>query len=147
MASLGGVEINGMTIIGRGCRICVEKDADIVFGERFTANADTTIICHKRIKFGADCLLSWDVQVMDSDWHKITPMDNREKIMNPDREISFGDHVWVGCRSNILKGSKIPNNSIIASGSIVTGSLEKENAIYGGQGNGFRLLKECITWE
>ncbi len=114
----GRVEVTNHATIGRGCRICVEQEANLLFGSRFTANADTTIICCKRITFGADCLLSWDVQVMDSDLQKISPLNDLKIVLNPDREILFGDHVWVGCRCNILKGSVIPNGCTIASGTI-----------------------------
>ena len=83
---------------------------------------------------------------MDSDWHKIISTNGSGKILNEDREIIFGNHVWIGCRCNILKGSIIPRGSIIASGSIISSKLSQEYAIYGGQGATVRIIRENTTW-
>lgn len=103
--------------------------------------AKSTIVCRKKITLSDDCLISWDVLIMDTDFHKI--YDNSQCRVNDDCEIIIGKHCWIGCRSLVLKGSTIPNNSIIAAGSIVTTHEENENTIYSSFG---RIIKENAIW-
>ena len=140
----GQIVFNGGANLGRGSRICVEEGATLCLGDRFSITGDTTILCHKSIVFGEDCLLSWDVLVMDTDWHRIS--DSQGMTFNPDKAVSFGDHVWIGCRSTVLKGAKIPSGCVIAAGSIVAKPLPKTNTIYGGCGKDICSLRENIIW-
>jgi len=81
---------------------------------------------------------------MDTDFHCIESNDNPGKTINEDRAILIGDRVWIGCRTTILKGTEIAADSIIAAGSIIAGRLDKNNAIYAGQGKDVRSIKENI---
>lgn len=137
----GTVRLGGSKIsIGGGSRFCVSGLCYL--GDHFMISGRSTVICHHNIQFGNKALLSWDILVMDTDYHKI--LDLSGQIINQDKSIIIGDKVWVGCRSTILKGSVIPHNSIIAAGSIISGKLEKENSIYTSDK---RLLKDNIYWE
>lgn len=140
----GEVIFKSTANFGRGCSVCVGTRGELVLGDKFSITGDTTILCKKQIVFGDDCLFSWDIMVMDTDWHYIT--DDNGDVINPDSSIIFGNHVWVGCRSMILKGSHIPSGSVIAAGSLISGKLLKENTVYGGQGKGVVPLKENIIW-
>ena len=42
------------------------------------------------------------------------------------------DHVWIGAKSTILKGTKIVDGSVIGAGSLCTGLLSDEKSIYAG---------------
>jgi acetyltransferase-like isoleucine patch superfamily enzyme len=137
----GTVIFKGRATIGHGSKICV-MSGTLILGNNFTITAESAIVTANNIEFGNDCLLSWEILVMDTDFHKIK--DKSEKILNPPTPIIIGNKVWIGCRCLILKGAVIPNNSVIGANSIVNKHLEKENAVYGGQT--VRLLKEEITW-
>ena len=50
----------------------------------------------KSINFGDDNLLSWDILMMDTDFHKIISSDGEER--NKPSAIDVGNHVWIGCR-------------------------------------------------
>lgn len=140
----GKIVIKGLTYIGRGTRICVMQEGKLILGDNFRVTGDTTFVCKKSIKFGNQCLLSWDIQIMDTDFHKIVTLGDETKVINADCPIVFGDGVWVGCRSTILKGSEIPNDSVIAAGTVVSGRLPKANTIYGGLGKDLKILKENV---
>ncbi|MBC6720505.1 hypothetical protein [Treponema sp. Marseille-Q4130] len=79
---------------------------------------------------------------MDTDFHKIMENGN---VVNDDKPVYIGSHVWIGCRNTILKGSYIPKDVIIAANSTVAKKLKKSNCIYGG--TPVRLLKENVEWE
>lgn len=138
----GKITFLGTADIGHGSKICVMDEGEIVFGNNFVISAESTIVSAKKIVFGNDCLLSWDILIMDTDWHKI--YDQEQKHINPDREIIIGNHVWIGCRSTVLKGAQIPQGSVIAANSLVTKNLTGVNNIFGG--NPLRVIKDKIAW-
>ena len=137
--------IKGRATIGRGCRFCIEPGGKVTLGNLFLITGDATVLCRKEITFGEDCMLSWDVLVMDSDWHDIKDRDG--KVLNEDAPVSFEDHVWVGCRSTILKGAVIPSGCVIAAGTLITRHLDEPNAVYAECGKNVAPVKRQIHWE
>lgn len=133
---LDGYKIN----IGRGSKFCVSGIC--ILGDHLSVTGRSTIICRKKMQFGKNNLISWDVLLMDTDFHKI--LDHSKKVINKDKQISIGDNVWIGCRATLLKGSNIPANSIIAAGAVISGKLAKEGCIYTSEK---RILKEIGSWE
>jgi len=126
----GDVVFKGNYLLGNGFKICVLVGGGrLVFGDKFTMTAESQIVAAKEISFGSDCLLSWNILIMDTDFHKI--YDSNGCRTNFDKPVKIGDHVWIGCRSMILKGSCIPTGAVIAAGSKVAGKLKDSNCIYG----------------
>ena len=78
---------------------------------------------------------------MDTDWHQVLSSKNKANHA----PINIGNHVWVGCRCTILKGVDIPDNSIIAAGSIVTKRFLNTNSLIAG--NDARLVAMDIDWQ
>jgi len=143
----GTIEFKGKASIGHGSKICIMSNGSngggyLLIGHNFSISAESQIVCAKKIIFGDNCLLSWNILIMDTDFHKIIDRNNNQ--LNPNKEIIIGDKVWIGCRSTILKGSQIPNGNIIASGSVVTKSIHQQSSIIGG--NPIAILKENINW-
>lgn len=79
---------------------------------------------------------------MDTDFHEI--IDGKGQRINDDKEIFLGQRVWVGCRSTILKGVRLANNTIVAAGTVVHKSNEIPNQVIGG--GMVRSLKKDVTW-
>jgi acetyltransferase-like isoleucine patch superfamily enzyme len=139
----GKVVFKGKALIGYGGSIAVGENGELIFGTNFILTARSSIVAFNKVTFGDDCLLSWDVLIMDTDFHSIRTSIG--KVLNVPKEIQIGNHVWVGCRSLILKGVTIPDNCIIGANSHLHKSLEKENGIY--VGNPIKLVSEDITWD
>ena len=137
----GNIYLDGHVTIGHGGRI--SNSGNIYFGKNFILNANSTIACQNEIRFGADNLVSWDCLIMDTDFHKIMPI-SRDTVLNAPKRISIGNHVWIGCRTTILKGSSVKDNSVIAAGSIITSDFDENNIIIGGVN---RVLNKNITWD
>jgi acetyltransferase-like isoleucine patch superfamily enzyme len=139
----GEIVFNGKTQIGHGSKINAEQNAYLSIGNNFQITAETSIVCHKKISIGNDCLFSWDVLIMDTDIHRIK--NGQGLIINEPKEVIIGNCVWLGCRTLILKGVKMADGNIITANSVITQSIEKENCIIGA--NPQRILNENITWE
>lgn len=116
----GGVlEFEGSAHIGKGSKIYVCKNGRLLLGDNFAISASSTILCYKHISFGSDIQFSWDCLVMDSDTHFIFGKDG--EVVNVNKDIIFGNHIWIGCRCMILKGSIIPDDCVIGGGTIIMG--------------------------
>ena len=95
-----------------------------------------------KIEIGEDCMLSYDIEIRNTDSHKIYDKDTNKRI-NEGKSVNIGNHVWLGMRAVILKGVNIGNNSIVAGGSIVTKDV-KANTIV--SGSPARQIKENVYW-
>jgi len=95
-----------------------------------------------KIEIGENCMLSYDIEIRNTDSHKIYDKNTNERI-NEGSSINIGNHVWLGMRAVILKGVNIGHNSIVAAGSIVTKDV-KANTIV--SGNPAKQIKENVYW-
>lgn len=116
---------------------------EILFGNNFSANQNFFCASNTRISFGDNVLLGWNVHIRDGDGHKIFN-ENRE-IINGNRTISIGSHVWLASYVSILKGAKISDDSIVGFGSIVTKSFSETNVVIGG--TPAVVVKRNINWK
>lgn len=139
----GGVLFEGSCFIGHGSKISVAEGAILSFGNNFTCTAETSIAAVKSISFGSGCMLSWDILVMDTDWHTITDYNNN--VINAPKSIVIGNNVWIGCRSIIMKGVNIAAGTVVAAGSIITKDVLEQNCIIGK--NPIQVIKRNVLWE
>lgn len=126
--------------IGGGCQICNSGKMEI--GNNVSFTGECHIICKKHIAIGSNSMISWNTQIMDTDSHFIYEDNN---IINADDEIIIGNKVWISSNTNILKGTVIGNNNIVASGSIITNKFYENNCILTGMP--IKVLKRNIKWE
>lgn len=137
----GTVVFNGTASIGHGCKISVGKDATLIIGDSFKITAESSIVCHKEITFGRNVLISWENLFMDTDFHYV---EQNTAIINPPEKIVVGNHVWIGCRCTILKGSVLPDNCIVGAGSFINKHIKGEHVIIGG--SPAKVLKTDVDW-
>ncbi|MBS1913527.1 MAG: acyltransferase [Bacteroidetes bacterium] len=138
----GSVVFKGRCGMGHGTKLSVHTGAVLTVGSDVNVTAETAIISHCAITIGAGSLLSWDIQIMDTDFHPIH--DANGALLNPDTPVVIGEHVWVGCRSLILKGAVIPDGCVVAAGSLISRALSTPNAVIGGQPGA--TMREGIEW-
>lgn len=115
----GKIEFNGKLSFFRGSYIIVARGAELVFGmgDYPSCGANIRIICFKRIVI-EDAHITWDCQIMDSSFHYIETVDDGT-VQPLTRPVHIGKHVWIGNRTTITAGAIIPNETIIASHSLV----------------------------
>lgn len=98
-----------------------------------------TLICCKTqlaviegcaIRIGENCLFSSEIVARTGDSHSI--IDQNGKRINNSQNIELGNHVWVGNKVSILKGTTIADDTIIGTGSIVTKSFTEGHCAIAG---------------
>ena len=140
----GTFVVHGQIVFGRGCGIRIGKEATLEIGQNTCLTGHTDIACFKQITIGGDCLISWDVLIMDTDFHHIK--DNNGKYLNEPKPIVIGDHVWIGCRCTVLKGTAIQSDNVIAAGTLVTRDIKDTKSVIGCVGGKLALIKEEVSW-
>lgn len=130
----------------RGGNIWIEDaDCSLIIGENSTFEDVHLALTepHSQLRIGRDCMFAYDIDVRTGDSHSIISQESNERI-NYAKNVFIGDHVWVCAHSILLKGSSIPSNSVVATGSVVTRRYVKNGIVIGG--NPSCQLKEGITW-
>ena len=140
---------NNILYIGDNCVvnntsiILDNEGAEIRIGNKTSiAKAQIVSLEPYNIEIGEDCMLSYDIEIRNTDSHKIYDKNTNQRI-NEGKSINIGNHVWLGMRAIILKGVTIEDNSIVAGGSIVTKDV-KVNTIV--SGNPAKQIKENVYW-
>jgi acetyltransferase-like isoleucine patch superfamily enzyme len=96
-----------------GVRLEVGPRGRLEIGNGTYLNRNTLVHASKLVQIGADCQVSWDVIIMDTDMHPVAGGASREPVY-------IEDGVWIGCRAIVLKGVRIGRGAIIAAGTVVT---------------------------
>lgn len=116
------VEIGTKCIIGHGCYLSAkENNINLIIGN--------------------DCMLSRNINILTSDGH---PILQKQVRINPAKNITLGNHVWLADNVTILKGISIGDNSVVGIHSLVTKSIP-ENSI--AVGIPAKIIKKDINWK
>jgi len=114
------------------------KQAVLEIGDYTSIGDRTQIHCGESIKIGHNVLISWDVNILDHDYH--APGGGRAVP----RPIVIEDEVWIGVRCLILKGVKIGKGAIIGAGAVVTKNVPPYTFV---AGNPARPIKKLPSWK
>lgn len=128
---------NNSIIIGDNCKLkgtqlmCIGDDNKIIIGGETTIYGEFWGKVHLHtmeattIVLGKDCMLSGNIVLRTTDGHAI--IDKNGRRLNLPKDIIIGNHVWIGMNAMILKGSSIPDNSIVGANSVVTKIFQKKD--------------------
>lgn len=138
-----GADVNWteLTVIANDSEILVGRGV-FINGKESLQNLLLTRGEPSCITISDDCVVSYGVEARTSDSHKI--YDSEGSRINPEANILIGKHVWIGARTTILKGCAIGENSIIATGSIVTNDVPPTVIAAGAP---CRPIRSNIRWE
>ena len=79
---------------------------------------------------------------MTGDSHAI--YNSSGERINTAKDVFIGEHVWIGYRATLLKGTRIADGSIIGTGSIANKTFMQQNCVI--VGNPAKVVKENIIW-
>lgn len=113
---------------GNACRI--EIGDNVVFNALPQARNSLRVRGNTSIAVGDGCLLSDSIEINTTDYHFI--FDQSGQIVNPNKSIRIGKHVWIGRGSTICKGVEIGDESVVGTRSVVTKSFSESNVIIAG---------------
>lgn len=115
-------------LIGKGTLIVSEiPTAHLRIGDNVQINRSCHIDHTGSLEIGEGTLISEEVAIY-SHSHGRDPRSPARPIGK-----TIGKNCWIGARSIILENAKvIPNNTLIAAGSVVTKSFEEEGVILAG---------------
>lgn len=139
MRSGSKLVINGSFSAGNGVNISIFKNAVLNLDGDIYVNSDSRIFCAENINIGNGTVISWGVEIRDSDFHKIVREDYR--VSKP---IEIGQNVWIGSRATILKGVKVGSGAVVATGAVVTKDVPEKSLVGGIPA---RVIREGIEWK
>jgi acetyltransferase-like isoleucine patch superfamily enzyme len=131
--------INGVCHAGGGVVIALLKDAGLELGNDVYINSGSTLICSDHIHIGNGARISWNVEICDTDFHRVVRDDS--VISKP---IEIGQNVLIGRRAMIMKGVEIGSGCVVAAGAIVTKDVPEKCLVAGVPA---RIVKRNIKWE
>ena len=132
--------IEGNTVLAYGATLELHENAEIVIGSAYI-NVGAVILSAEKITIGNEVLISRGVYIYDSDHHPIVDEDGNQ--LNPPKPVSIEDHVWIGLRCLVLRGSRIGEGAMIATNSVVGGKIKAGTMA---SGNPARSYSE-IRWK
>ncbi len=154
-AILQGVHL---TLIGNGNRIVIGAHTRIRAGGNFVAEdgnsriaigdgttmTTPTIVCSEagRVQLGRDCMVAMNTCIRNSDGHAIFDVPTGRRI-NPAADVTIGDHVWLGIRTLVLKGSRIGDGAIVGANALVSGEIPPASLAVGSPA---RAIRPSISW-
>lgn len=121
----GKLVLNGPTRFFQGTYLLISDNAALTCGGIYNMfGSGTKIICFNNIIIGKRVDVTWECQIIDTSFHYIGQQGEELDDIPPlAKEIVIGNYVWIGNRTTISKGAVIPDESIIASNSLVNKDL------------------------
>lgn len=92
-------------------------------GDRCIVNVETEVLLSENVR------VSWDVQIMDTDFHWLR--DNSGRVRPHTRPVIIEHDVLVGARSMVLKGVLIGHGAVVGAGSVVRRSVPAGTVVSG----------------
>ena len=137
LAESGVVRIGEGVLLAHDVQLHLrDRGAVIDIGAGTFVNHRTELVAHQSVRIGRDCLLAWDILVLDSDSHSV---DGGARTA----PVSIGDRVWIGCRATVLKGVTVGDGAVVAAGSVVVSDVPARTLV---AGNPARVVREDVTW-
>ncbi|MBO4531304.1 MAG: acyltransferase [Paludibacteraceae bacterium] len=149
LAGRGKLVFLGNCIMRRGTHIRLGKNAILEIGNSFSAASNCNIVCFYHVVFGENTHLGWDTTVMDTSWHRLKDVYSNQ-YMKLFTAVKVGANCWIGAKSSVLPGTKLPDNTIVSFGSVVNIRLKEQNMLLGGNpakviGEGYSLTEESFN--
>ena len=125
----GRLEMGRGASIGRDTRIFIGPGAVLRMGPGSRISDRGIVNVMVGVTLGEAARLSWDVQILDSDFHSVTHSDG--SVSTPTRPVLVEDRAFVGANAMILKGVTIGRGAVVGAGAVVPRSVDPETIVAG----------------
>lgn len=98
---------------------------------------------YSKVEIGVDCMFSTNVDIRNTDSHSILDRKTGERI-NPGKNITIGNKVWLGAYVQVVKGVVIGNNTVIGIRSLVTKEIPPHSLAAGIPA---KVIRTDIDWK
>ena len=138
--------------IGKNCRftrgglIWLEDDGCTLSIGQDTTMVEVTIAVTEpgsKVVIGEECMFANDIDIRVGDSHSVIDTATSKRI-NFAENIVIDRHVWIAAHTVILKGVTIGENSVVATGAIVTRSCEPGSIL---AGNPAKVIRSGVSWQ
>lgn len=127
--------------IMNGCHMYVKCGSVVELGDRVVIAEHIRICSFIGITIGEQTRISWDSQIMDTDFHYVLQPDGTVYLNK--KKINIGNRVWIGNHVTISKGAGVGEECIIASNSLLNHDYSNvKNGLF--VGIPAKLLKEGV---
>jgi acetyltransferase-like isoleucine patch superfamily enzyme len=130
IAKRGKVTFGRFVWVGDGTKIRCHEGA-VVIGQKTVLGQECTISAYKRVRIGEQCVIADRAMFIDFD-HGVVDVERaiRQQGIYM-RDVEVGSNVWIGYGACVLRGSRVGDNSVIGTNSVVTKDVPA-NAVVGG---------------
>ncbi|MFF1574407.1 acyltransferase [Leifsonia sp. NPDC058292] len=141
MSGPGTYALDRGSAIRKGARLWVGEGATLRLARGSAIGARCTVNVESGVTLGAGTQVSWDAQLLDTDFHRITAPDGSVRAHTA--PIVIGEHVLIGTGALVLKGVVLGDGAVVAAGSVVTRSVAAGVVV---AGNPARPVGESASW-
>lgn len=103
-------------IINQGAVLSINTNAIVRIGNNVCASERLIIHSKLSIDIGDNCLIGWNTQIFDSDFHYLL---KDGKVYYRNAKVVLGNNVWLANGVSIMKGAFLPAYTVVASNSLV----------------------------
>lgn len=135
------LSIHNSVSLYQGASIYVGQNAHLSLKGNSFLNTNSQINCFRYIEIGEGTIISDNVQISDSDSHRIFSFGHESNSTEP---VIIGNNCWICKNAIILKGIRIGDGSVIAAGAVVTKDVPARTLVAGSPA---KVIKENITWK
>lgn len=115
----GSLVFNGPALLSVDCTVNVGKNGILIFGKHVYCGNGVKVRCWKCIEIGDYTDISLESQIFDTDFHYMRILSNGY-VPPCSLPVKIGRFCWTGSRVTILKGSVVPDYTVIATESLLT---------------------------
>lgn len=125
-----------------GARLYVGPDATLTLGRGAAIGARCVVNVRTSISIGSGTQISWQCQLLDTDFHTIYGVDGASGPS--DSPVRIGNDVLVGTGAILLKGVHLGDGAVVGAGSVVMADLPERRVV---AGNPAHEVKRISRWQ
>jgi acetyltransferase-like isoleucine patch superfamily enzyme len=126
----GAIRFGRFVWVGDGTKIRCHE-GEVVVGPKTVMGQECTISAYRHVRIGEQCVIADRAMFIDFD-HGTVEVERpirRQGIYK--RDVDVGSNVWIGYGACVLRGTRVGDNSIVGTNSVVTKDVPA-NAVVGG---------------